>query len=147
MAISCMYNLDIHVIDIATFFLYGVLFDPLYMNIPAGWAEDGIDPTLYCWRLKKGLYRCPQAGHCAQQELTAALAKGDQFVKSSADDCLHVSNDDSTGYAACGHFVDDLLCIGDKKGLAKLTPTMTNKFGRDQPQDVPRSANRTKSQG
>lgn len=132
-ATAVQFDLDITTIDIRTFFLYGILTDVMHMEVPKGWEDDdkpraSAGEYEYVWRLNKSLYGLPQAGHCAQTALRATLEKGKKFKRTNADDCVYASTDNSTGYAAFGTHVDDLLVASEPAGTAKLIATMKSKF-------------------
>ena len=127
-AIAVENDFDITSFDIATFFLYGKLSDEVYMEIPKGWDEDGKAGPEYVWRLKRSVYGLPQAPHCAQQDLWTSLDDSKLFNQSKSDDCVYVTKDSSTGYAASGTHVDDVIVIGDAKGTAKFDAALNAKY-------------------
>ena len=129
-AVAVQYDLDIWTIDIKTFFLYGILpkSDTVYMEIPEGWEEEGVDRKAFVWELQRSLYGMPQAPHLAQKALRSALVAENTFVASSADDCVYVTRDSKSGYAASGTHVDDEIVIGDPRGVKKAIDTLEKKF-------------------
>lgn len=130
-AIAVQFDFDIFLIDIKTFFLYGKLpkGSEMFMEIPAGW-EDSEEEVKgdYVWKLLGTLYGMPQAPHEAQKVLREVMGAGDKFKASTADDCVYVTKDHSTGYCASGTHVDDTMAIGDPKGVKKLIVTLEKKF-------------------
>jgi hypothetical protein len=70
----------------------------------------------------------PQAPHEAQKVLREAMLVGDEFQASTADDCVYVTKDHSTGYCASGTHVDDTTAIGDPAGIKKMIKTLEKKF-------------------
>jgi hypothetical protein len=62
-------NLDLTVIDIETFFLYGQLDeeDKLFMEQPKGYEEPGMED--YICKLRASIYGCPQGTNCAKKVL------------------------------------------------------------------------------
>jgi hypothetical protein len=127
-AIAVRENFDITAFDISTFFLYGKLEDEIYMEIPKGWEEDGKAGPKYIWRLKRSLYGLPQAPHCAQKDLWNTLNGSKAFTQSVADDCVFVSKDRTSGYAASGTHVDDSLVVGDPQGIKKFEDALNSKY-------------------
>jgi hypothetical protein len=140
-ALAVRMDYDIHLFDIKTFFLFGELEEEIYMKIPDRWAEGGECGPDYIWRLRRSAYGLPQAPNCAQKVLRAAYLDGGQFKNTQSDDCLYVTTNHksevdpvsgistpSTGYCASGTHVDDILSIGDKKGIAKLRAALHAKF-------------------
>ena len=70
----------------------------------------------------------PHAPHEAQKVLRQALAEDPSFHPTTADDCVYVTRDHSTGYCASGTHVDDTMAIGDAEGLKKLASTLEKRF-------------------
>ena len=130
-ALAVMFDLEIALIDIRTFFLYGELKDEVYMEQPMEWVDPRYPASMYVCRLLRSMYGLPQAPHCAQQKLKANLTTNNTFVQTAADDCVFVSKDSTPGdenYVATGTHVDDLLAIGSSAGLNKLTATLRKDF-------------------
>jgi hypothetical protein len=132
-AIAVMKGLDIVLYDISSFFLYGKLAEgaEMYMHIPEGWEgnEEAItNEDENVWKLRGTLYGMPHAPHEAQKVLRQALAEDPSFHPTTADDCVYVTRDHSTGYCASGTHVDDTMAIGDAEGLKKLASTLEKRF-------------------
>ena len=72
-AFAAMYDLDISLIDIKTFFLYGELTDLVYMEQPEEWVDERYPAEDYVCKLQRSMYGLPQASHCAQQKLKATM--------------------------------------------------------------------------
>ena len=102
LAIAAKHNYDIALVDISTFFLYGELSDAVFMEIPEGWGEDGMCGPDYIWRIKKSMYGLPQAPHCAQIKLKAAMVEGKKFTPCTSDDCMYVASEANSGYSIAG---------------------------------------------
>ena len=131
-AIAVKMDWDIVLYDIASFFLYGCLAEgaEMYMNIPYGWeGNDGDAPsTTNVWKLTGTLYGMPNAPHEAQKVLRTAMDDNQLFHATTADDCVYVTRDHTTGYCASGTHVDDTVAVGDDKGLDKLAQTLEKRF-------------------
>jgi hypothetical protein len=128
-AIAVMFDLEIVLLDICTFFLYGVLDDLVYMEQPPEWVDARYPASEYVCRLNRSMYGLPQAPHCAQTKLKANLTKTKVFTQTAADDCVFVSGKPGdVDYAATGTHVDDLLAIGTVTGISKLTSTLKTEF-------------------
>ncbi len=74
--------------------------------------------------------RDAQAGHCAQKTLKTTILGKELFKPCKADDCVFVSTDTSTGYAAMGTFVDDTFIVSEpgSGGKEKALSTLQSKF-------------------
>jgi hypothetical protein len=131
-SIAVMRDFDIVLYDIKTFFLYGKLEDEVFMEQPAGWEPEDKPRADWIWQLRRSMYGLPQASHCAQKKLHDTLEADGVFKRTTADDCVYVSQQGDpgkgNGYAALGAHVDDLLGIGDEKGLLKVEETMQKEF-------------------
>ena len=119
---------DITLFDIATFFLYGVLDEPSYMEIPERWEEDGKSSAEYVWKLKKSLYGHPAASNRAQAVLRKCYEAKGEFKSTAADDTVYVATDPSSGTSISGTHVDDIFHVGHTAGTAKLERTLRSKF-------------------
>ena len=125
-------DLGISLFDIRTFFLTGVLDDDcaVYMEQPEGWEPADQPRKDFICKLQKSMYGLPQASHVSQRKLNTTLTKNGKFKATTADDCVFVSATPPSepGYAATGTHVDDLISIGDPKGLAKLEDQLRSEF-------------------
>ena len=124
------FGFDIVLYDISSFFLYGRIIEgsEMYMFIPAGWEGNESNDSDNVWKLHGTLYGMPNAPHEAQKVLRSAMAANKLFRPTTADDCVYVTQDHSTGYCASGTHVDDTMAVGDEKGLTKLASTLENRF-------------------
>ena len=129
-AIAVMFDLEICLIDICTFFLYGVLGkgDQMYMEQPPRWVDPKKPAADWIWKLKKSMYGLPQAPHCAQNILNETLTKNNEFKATAADDCVFVATDPATGPGSIGAHVDDLTCVGTPAMIAKVKRVLGKKF-------------------
>ena len=128
-AIAVMFDLEISLIDLKTFFLYGELNDLVYMEQPPEWVDPRYPAFMYVCRLLRSMYGLPQAPHCAQQKLKRNLTADNAFTQTAADDCMFVSGKPGDeAYVASGTHVDDCLTIGTKPGIEKLKTTLRKDF-------------------
>ena len=140
LANAVRHDLDILLFDIKTFFLYGDLSIPVYMEQPDGWDTPEFPREDYICKLKKSLYGLPQASHCAQKKLNETLTGRDEFKSLASDDCVYVAAAQPTDtqlmtpqcddYAAMATHVDDCLATGNRSGtgLDNLETTLRRKF-------------------
>ena len=127
-AVAVANDWDIVLFDIATYFLYGELKDVVFMEQPEGWDSIEKPRGEYVWRLNRSLYGLPQAHHCAQKVLKAALTTDGSFRPSAADECVYVSAEGSSDYVVCGAHVDDVISAGGPGGLEALEKSLSLKF-------------------
>jgi hypothetical protein len=126
-AIAVQRDLDIVLYDISSFFLYGEMVDTMYMEQPPGWEPHDKPREDFICKVNRTIYGCPQASHRAQKKLKATLTAGNMFKSTAADDCIFV-NQDPSKYAALGTHVDDMVGIGDEKGLQDIQETLESEF-------------------
>ena len=81
-------------------------------------VEDVKAGPHYIWKLNRSLYGL----HYAQKDLWNTLNESAKFKQTLADDCVYVTKDKDSGYAASGTQVDEIIVVGDSRG--------TKKFGR-----------------
>ena len=142
LAIAVKFDFDVRLFDIKTFFLYGVLDQPVYMEQPDGWDTPQFPKEEYICKLKKTLYGLPQASNRAQQTLLTNLTEKGEFQSLDSDDCVFVTvtpnissstvaqpmTPSDSGYAAMATHVDDCLSIGHAEGLDNFQTTLQRKF-------------------
>jgi len=127
MAIAVLHDFDIVVFDVSTFFLYGRLDEPVFMEQPEDWATADKPAGEFIWQLKGSMYGLPQAPNVAQKKFRKVLGKGGDFTPTKSDDCIYVSNKGEP-YAATGTHVDDTVVVGDKEGIDKVRNKLTDGF-------------------
>jgi hypothetical protein len=127
---AVMEDWDLMLIDIKTFFLYGVFDDDtvVFMEQPDGWDTPDKPARDYICQLIHTLYGHPAASHEAQVILKDTATKDGKFLQTTADDCVYVSAPTTPGYAAAGTHVDDIMAVGDGLGLSTLVSTLEAKF-------------------
>lgn len=120
-------NLELTVIDIVTFFLYGLLGDDdkLIMEQPAGYEEPGMED--HVCKLRASIYGCPQAAHCAKKVLRKQLVEVGGFKELKSDDCVYVLRKGDAIVMMATH-VDDMLCATSPSGKVKLLECLGAKF-------------------
>jgi hypothetical protein len=128
-ATAVQHDLDITLVDIKTFFLYGELTDTVFMEQPPEWVSDEKPAEEWICKLNRSMYGLPQAPHCAQRKLDGVILANDTFRKSIADDCVYVRGTptDPT-FVAMGTHVDDALSVGTTAGVDALIATMGKEF-------------------
>ena len=128
-SLAVKFDLDITLIDIKTFFLYGELEDLVYMEQPPEWVDPRYPSDTHVCQLLRSMYGLPQAPHCAQKKLKENLTANGAFTQTAADDCVFVSGKpEDACYAATGTHVDDLLTVATPAGTAKLIATLEKDF-------------------
>lgn len=127
-AIAVALDLDLALLDIETFFLYGILKEEVYMEFPDRWEENGQNSQEYVYLLKRSVYGWPAAPNAAQKKLKEVFTTGDFFRPTVSDDCVYTATDSSSGLAFAGTWVDDLTTVGDPLGIQKVIDTLEKTF-------------------
>jgi hypothetical protein len=104
-SLAARYNWRIDHLDVVTAFLNPDLDDDtLFMELPEGWPEDGLEEVTVV-RLRKALYGLKQAPHLWYRHINAFLLSLG-FVQSEADPNLYIRNN---GKMLLLLYVDDML--------------------------------------
>jgi hypothetical protein len=127
-AIAVMFDLEIHLYDISTFFLYGQLKELVYMKQPKSWVTETAPANEWVYKLHRSLYGLPQAPHYAQIELKETLTSTGEMLPTASDDCIYSATNIATGYIAMAAHVDDLMAVGSQKGMQKVEDALKTKF-------------------
>ena len=132
-SIAVHYDLEITLIDICTFFLYGELDDLVFMEQPPEWVDRRTPAKDYVCRVTRSMYGLPQAPHCAQRKLKQTLLAPTSNLKrqAGADDCVYTSGGSASTnphYVALGTHVDDILTVSTKTGLSQTVSTLEKQF-------------------
>jgi len=122
---AAMNDLEAHGMDIVTAFLYGIMDDEVYMEVPPHYPVPKGNEGLVL-RLKKGLYGTPQAGRLWYKRLHDRLQEMG-FVKNPYDHAIYIRKD-KTGFAAIGVYVDDILIICSKDNMISIKGQLAAEF-------------------
>ena len=127
-AIAVRYDYDIVLFDISSFFLYGRLSAPVYMEQQAEWVTPDKPKQDYICQVNGNMYGLVMAPHIARKELVDTLTDQGKFKPTASDDCIFLANDPQTGIAFAGVHVDDIATVGNADGLKKMKETLATKF-------------------
>jgi transposase InsO family protein len=117
-----LWNLDGILIDVECAFLEGELEEEVYMDCPEGLENTGKED---CLKLEKSIYGLVQSARQWWKKLVKIL-KEIGFKSGNADPCL-LTKRDNDGLVLIALYVDDCLCIGDKKAIKKVVEELRNK--------------------
>lgn len=125
LALTALYDLELHQMDVKTAFLNGDLEEQIYMHQPEGYVQKGKEHLV--WRLKKSLYGLKQAGRAWYQKIdTALLTLG--FQASQADPCVYHLHDGKVRIFL-SLYVDDLLLVSNSLDrLEQLKKDLSDQF-------------------
>lgn len=123
-------DLDIKLIDIKSFFLYGKLPPGrrVYMEQPDEWVSEDKPKEDYICQVVGNMYGLGEAPLIAKTVLHDCLTKEGVFVQLASDDCVYRHGDPGGDYCAFGGHVDDLTAIGTPSGTTILEQTLKGKF-------------------
>ena len=120
---------DADIIDIETAFLYGDLDEEIYMKIPEGldvYLEKEFDDD-DCLLLIQTIYGLVQAARQYHKKFVEVMVKKLEFKKCMADTCL-LKRIDEKGTVIICVYVDDILCIGDRKAIDSVKEELAKHF-------------------
>ena len=123
--IAVQHDWPIWLIDIKTFFLYGVLPEDevVYMEPFPGMKHR----ENHVLQLVKAVYGLPSAAHHAQQKLHHTLTKDGLFKQSIYDPCLYVLIQGKARFFLATH-VDDGPCTGNSAGYKLAVECLKSVF-------------------
>ena len=103
-------NLDMHLVDVVTTYLYGSLDNDIYMKIPKGYktpeAYSFKSRSIYFIKLQRSLYRLKQFGRMWYNRLSEYLLK-EGFENNPTCPCVFIKKSES-GFAIIAVYVDNL---------------------------------------
>ena len=125
LALSSIYNLYVHQMDVKTTFLNGDLDEEVYMEQPEGFVLPGNEHKV-C-KLIKSLYGLKQAPKQWHEKFDSVILEYG-FTHNSADKCIYSKFTDSFGVIIC-LYVDDMLIIStNMHGINDTKNYLTSTF-------------------
>jgi hypothetical protein len=100
-------------------FPHGKLDDPLFMEQPSGFEEEGKPAGSWVWMLLKGLYGIKQGGRVWNEEMNSAM-DGWKFHRVNVEYCLYYRKSNA-GFVMTAVHVDDFLSVAS-------TPALNDEF-------------------
>lgn len=125
LALSSIYNLYVHQMDVKTAFLNGDLDEEVYMEQPEGFVLPGNEHKV-C-KLTKSLYGLKQAPKQWHEKFDSVILEYG-FTHNSADKCVYSKFVDDFGVIIC-LYVDDMLIIStNMNGINDTKKYLTSRF-------------------
>lgn len=123
-------NLDMHLMDVVTAYLYGSLDSDIYMKIPEGFkmpeALSAKPKQMYSIKLQRSLYGLKQSGRMWYNRLSDYLiSKG--YKNNTICPCVFIKKTTS-GYVIIAVYVDDLNIIGTNKEILEVIEFLKKEF-------------------
>ncbi|KAI3791818.1 hypothetical protein L2E82_05681 [Cichorium intybus] len=123
-------NLDMHLMDVVTAYLYGSLDSDIYMKIPEGFkmpeALSAKTKQMYSIKLQRSLYGLKQSGRMWYNRLSDYLiSKG--YKNNTICPCVFIKKTTS-GYVIIAVYVDDLNIIGTNKEILEVIEFLKKEF-------------------
>jgi hypothetical protein len=123
-------NLDMHLMDVITAYLYGSLDNDIYMKISEGYkmpeAYNSKSRNIYSIKLQRSLYWVKQSGRMWYNRLSKYLLK-EGFENNPICPCVFIKKSES-GFAIIAIYVDDLNLIRTPKELIKIVTYLKSEF-------------------
>ena len=130
LAVAVNKDLDLKLLDIKAFFLYGKLPEDrkIYMEQVDDWVSEDKPKEKYICQVIGNMYGLGEAPGIAKKVLHDCLTKNGDFIQLASDDCVYRHGDPEGKYCGFGCHVDDLTTIGTSEGIALLEQILGNKF-------------------
>ena len=123
-------NLEIHLMDVVTAYLYGALDNEIYMKVPEGLkmpeAYSSKSRKMYSIRLQKSLYGLKQSGRMWYNRLSEYLIKQD-FINDVICPCIFIKKTTSE-FVILVVYVDDINLIVTPEEVQKAIEYLKKKF-------------------
>ncbi|KAL0546737.1 hypothetical protein IC582_016650 [Cucumis melo] len=123
-------NLDMHLMDVVTAYLYGSLENEIYMKIPEGFkipeSYNSNSRELCPIKLQRSLYGLKQSGRMWYNRLSEYLLK-EGYQNNPICPCVFIKKSQS-GFAIIAVYVDDLNIIGTPEELSKAIEYLKKEF-------------------
>ena len=123
-SITVMEDLELHLMDVDTAFLYGELKEEIYITQPEGFIHPDY-PTYVC-RLNKSLYGLKQARRVWYETIDSFL-KEKGFCKVNSDPYIYIYLS-SSGKVIIFLYVDDLLIAASPSLLDSIKQMLHQRF-------------------
>ncbi|KAG7552374.1 Zinc finger CCHC-type [Arabidopsis thaliana x Arabidopsis arenosa] len=119
-AVSAIYDLEIHQMDVKTAFLNGELDEEIYMEQPEGFIVEGKEKKV-C-KLKKSLYGLKQAPKQWHEKFDNTM-RSYGFKINECDKCVYIKETKKDTIIVC-LYVDDMLIMGTSRDIINTTKKM-----------------------
>ena len=130
MSLTASKNLEMHLMDVVTAYLYGSLDNDIYMKLPEGLkmsrALKEKSKEICSVKLQRSLYGLKQSGRMWYNRLSEyLLSKG--YVNNAICPCVFIKKS-SSGFVIIAVYVDDLNIIGTQKEVDDARTHMKEEF-------------------
>ena len=116
-------------IDVITTYLYGSIYNEIFMKIPKGFRlpENNTKPhSMYLIKLQRSLYGLKQSGCMWYNRLNKYLLK-EGYANNPICPCIFIEKLE-TGFAIIAVHVDDLNLVGTLQEFTKTTKYLKKEF-------------------
>ena len=123
-------QLEMHLMDVVTAYLYGSLDNEIYMKIPEGFAMpkscNSKSREMYSIKLQRSLYGLKQSGRMWYNRLSEYLIK-EGYTNDAICPCVFIKKTISE-FVVLAIYVDDINLIGTPIELQKAIDYLKNEF-------------------
>ncbi|KAD7477833.1 hypothetical protein E3N88_00969 [Mikania micrantha] len=123
-------NLEMHLMDVVTAYLYGSLDSDIYMKVPEGFkipdALSSKPKEMYSIKLQRSLYGLKQSGRMWYNRLSDYL-KNKGYTNNLICPCVFIKKT-ALGFVIIAVYVDDLNIIGTHKEIHEVITLLKNEF-------------------
>ncbi|CAG4978543.1 unnamed protein product [Colias eurytheme] len=124
-ALSVQNNLDITHLDVTTAFLYGILEEDIYIQIPEGFSETVEKGQVL--KLKKSMYGLKQSSRVWYKRVEVCLLKIG-FVKSKIEPCMFLKKQDKLKTIVALYVDDFFIFSNDSRATKQLKDVLSDNF-------------------
>lgn len=124
-ALSVQLNLDITHLDVTTAFLYGILEEDIYIQIPEGFSETVEKGQVL--KLKKSMYGLKQSSRVWYKRVEECLLKIG-FVKSKIEPCMFLKTQDKLKTIVTLYVDDFFIFSNDSRATKYLKDVLSDNF-------------------
>ena len=129
-SLSVSEALDMHLMDVITAYLYGMLENDIYMKVPEGFQLPQVNTSqprnMYLIKLRRSLYGLKQSGRMWYNCMSEYLIK-DGYINKPICPCVFIKKSE-LGFAILVVYVDDINLFKTPEELTKAATYLKDEF-------------------
>ena len=129
-SLSVSEGLDMHLLNVVTTYLYGMLENDIYMKVPEGFQLPQVNTSqpqnMYSNKLRRLLYGLKQFGRMWYNRLSGYLIN-DGYINNPICPCVFIKKSE-LGFAIRVLYVDDINLFGTPEELTKAATYLMDRF-------------------
>ena len=129
-SLSVLEGLDMHLMDVVTTYLYGILENDIYMKVLERFQLPQVNTSqprnMYSIKLRRSLYGLKQSGRMWYNRLSEYLIK-DEYINNPIRPCFFIKKS-KLGFSILAVYVDDINLFGTPEELTKASTYLKGEF-------------------